>query len=123
MKIRQCSKSGFTLVEIMIVVAIIGMLATMAMPAFKKAREKSAKTTCISNLHNIDGAIQQWATDMRKDEGAPVTFQDIASYLQNDVSCPSGGSTFEDSYTITTVDAPPTCQRKPETHKLPNRLK
>lgn len=107
----------------MIVVAIIGMLATMAMPAFKKAREKSAKTTCISNLHNIDGAIQQWATDMRKDEGAPVTFQDIASYLQNDVSCPSGGSTFEDSYTITTVDAAPTCQRKPETHKLPNRLK
>jgi prepilin-type N-terminal cleavage/methylation domain-containing protein len=121
MKIRQCRKSGFTLVEIMIVVAIIGLLATMAMPSFRKARETAAKNTCISNLQNIDGAIQQWATDLRKDEGAPVTYQDIGSYLKNDVSCPSGGTTFEDSYTITTVDAAPTCQRRPETHKLPNR--
>jgi prepilin-type N-terminal cleavage/methylation domain-containing protein len=119
MKTGSSLRGGFTLVEIMIVVAIIGMLATIAIPNFVKARSTAQKNACISNLRNIDGAIQQWALDMKKDAGQPVTYNDIKSYLKNEVSCPSGGTSFDDSYTISTVDASPTCQRQPETHKLP----
>jgi prepilin-type N-terminal cleavage/methylation domain-containing protein len=110
---------GFTLIEIMIVVAIIGMLATLAIPNFMKARETARRNACISNLRNIEGAVQQWALDMNKDEGSTVTYTDIKSYLHGNVVCPDGGSTFQDSYSITTVDAPPTCLRHPDTHKLP----
>src|SRR5262245_38914253 len=115
MKNASSRRAGFTLVEIMIVVAIIGMLATLAIPNFMKARSTAQKNACISNLRQIDGAIQQWALDMKKDEGTPVTYGDINSYLKNAVACPSGGTSFEDSYTITTVDAPPSCQRQPGT--------
>jgi prepilin-type N-terminal cleavage/methylation domain-containing protein len=120
MKIGNSQKGGFTLVEIMIVVAIIGLLATIAIPNFAKARQTAQKNACISNLRQIDGAIQQWALDLKKDAGQPVTYSDIKSYLKNDVSCPSGGTTFEDSYSISTVDVSPTCQKQPATHKMPS---
>jgi len=110
---------GFTLVEIMIVVAIIGLLATMAMPNIAAARGKAHRAACINNLHQIDSAIQQWSLEMKKDGAETVTYSDISGYLRNTVACPSGGSTFADSYTLTTVDTPPTCQRKPDSHKLP----
>jgi len=119
MRANSSNRAGFTLVEIMIVVAIIGMLATLAIPNFMKARTTAQKNACISNLRQIDGAIQTWAMEMRKDAGNPVTYTDISSYLKNAVVCPSGGTTFEDSYTITSVDAAPTCQRQPSTHLLP----
>jgi prepilin-type N-terminal cleavage/methylation domain-containing protein len=104
---------GFTLVEIMIVVTIIGILATIAVPNFVQARKQAQQKACISNLQQIDGAIQRWALDLNKGEGQPVTYSDISSYLKNAVVCPSGGHTFEDSYTITTVDAPPACLQVP----------
>ena len=118
MKIDNSRNRGFTLVEIMIVVAIIGLLASIAVPNFVKARTTAQQKACISNLHQIDGAIQQWATDLNKAAGQTVTYSDIKSYLKNMVTCPAGGTTFEDSYSITTVDAVPTCQRDP-THALP----
>ena len=105
--------------EIMIVVAIIGMLATLAIPNFMKSREQAYKTGCLNNLHQIDGAILTWALELKKDTGQPVTYQDIKDYLRNSVICPSGGQSFADSYTLTTVDARPTCQRRPDTHQLP----
>lgn len=119
MKTKKLRNGGFTLVEIMIVVAIIGLLATIAIPNFVKARTTAQMNACISNLRQIDGAIQQWALDMKKDAGQAVTFSDISGYLKNSVTCPSGGTTFDDSYSITTVDAQPVCQRQPGTHKLP----
>ena len=119
MKINSSPKGGFTLVEIMIVVAIIGLLATIAIPNFAKARTSAQKTACISNLQRIDGSIQQWALDLKKDAGDPVSYADIKSYMKNEVSCPSGGTSFADSYTITAVDTSPLCQKKPDTHKLP----
>lgn len=115
----QTQAVGFTLIEIMIVVAIIGMLAAIAVPNFAKARGAAQKTSCINNLQKIDGAIQVWALEQKKDSDQPVTYADITGYLKNSVVCPSGGTSFDDSYTITTVDAKPICQRRPDTHKLP----
>ena len=119
MKNISSNTSGFTLVEIMIVVAIIGMLATIAVPNIIQARMKANQTACINNLTQIEGAIQRWAMEMKKDENQTVAYSDIRDYLKRSVVCPAGGTTFEDSYTVTTVDTPPTCQRKPATHLLP----
>src|SRR5512135_3616557 len=98
MKVNSSRRSGFTLVEIMIVVAIIGMLATIAIPNFVKARGDAQTVTCINNLKVIDGAIQQWALAEKKDSSSPVTYDDIKSYMRNAVCCPSGGTSFADSY-------------------------
>jgi prepilin-type N-terminal cleavage/methylation domain-containing protein len=119
MKNISSRRGGFTLVEIMIVVAIIGLLASIAIPNYAQSRETARRGVCIENLRQIEGAIQRWSLEMNKDEGQPVTYSNIRSYLRNAVVCPSGGTSFEDSYTISTVDAPPMCQRKPATHLLP----
>ena len=122
MKTRTARQGGFTLVEIMIVVAIIGLLASIAVPNFVKARTTAQMNACISNLRQIDGAIQQWALDTKQGDTATVTAADILPYLKNSVVCPSGGKTFADSYSITTVQAKPTCLKVPATHKIEDTL-
>jgi prepilin-type N-terminal cleavage/methylation domain-containing protein len=116
---KTSRKSGFTLVEIMIVVAIIGLLAAIAIPNFIKARTTSQMNACINNLRQIDGAIQQWALENKQGATANVLFADISGYLKNAVICPSGGTTFADSYTITTVAAKPVCAKVGSPHVLP----
>jgi prepilin-type N-terminal cleavage/methylation domain-containing protein len=119
MKTKTFHPGGFTLVEIMIVVAIIGLLATIAIPNFVKARSTAYMNACISNLRQIDGAIQAWALDTKQGDNSPVDFSQISSYLKGQVVCPAGGKTFSDSYHLGTVQDKPTCLKSPDTHKLP----
>src|SRR5580704_11339676 len=73
---------GFTLVEIMIVVAIIGLLAAIAIPNFMKARATSQANACINNLRQIDSAAGEWAIDTHQTTGATCwLYRNLSSYL------------------------------------------
>ena len=81
MKINALKKtSGFTLVEIMIVVAIIGLLAAIAIPNFVKARTTAQKNACINNLRQIDGAKEQWALETKQAPGAAANQGDAKRF-------------------------------------------
>ena len=83
MKTNKTSrKAGFTLVEIMIVVAIIGLLAAIAIPNFIKARATSQQNACINNLRQIDGAINEWALETGQSNGATVRRNDCLGLHQ-----------------------------------------
>jgi prepilin-type N-terminal cleavage/methylation domain-containing protein len=122
MKSSKMRVKGFTLVEMMIVVALIGLLAAIAIPNWVHARTTSQTNACLNNLRQIFGATQQWALDNRQAPEAPVTPDEILPYLRNAVVCPAGGSaaTFGTSYSLTTVTNIPTCRIAPTKHVLPS---
>ena len=92
MQIKKNRQSGFTLVEIMIVVAIIGLLAAIAIPNFVKARGSAQKNACIANLRQIEGAKEQWGLENKKALGTATVVADIDAYLQKSPVCPAGGT-------------------------------
>jgi type II secretory pathway pseudopilin PulG len=105
----------------MIVVALIGLLAGLAVPNIVRARTRSQVNACINNLRQIDDASQQWGLENLQPPNAVVLFPDIQPYLRSTIVCPSAGvgATFATSYTLTTISNKPACRVTPAAHILP----
>ena len=100
---------GFTLVEIMIVIMIIGILSVIAVPNYLSARTNSQKNSCIANLHTIEAAKEQWAMDNSKSSTDTPTSTDLVGsastgYMKYFPTCAGGGT-----YTIKNMINRPTC--------------
>jgi len=110
MKISQnLCHAGFTLVEIMIVVAIIGLLAAMAIPNFMHSRAEVQARVCINNLTKIEGAAEEFAMENGKKDGDAISYPgDLTPFKLNAThsipGCPAGGT-----YSLNAVGASPVC--------------
>ena len=107
MQTRYSNRAAFTLVEIMIVVAIIGLLAAIAIPNFVRARENAQRTACQANLRSIAGAKMTWALEQRRGNAEVPTDADLFGptlYISAKPGCPANGS-----YTLNQVDSKPAC--------------
>ena len=122
---------GFTLVEIMIVVAIIGIIIAIAIPGFMRAREVSRSTSCQENLIKVEGAVDQWAVEYDASDGMTATWTELVSktlYLKKTPKCRGKGN-YPDTFT---VGVTPTCDYTPPgwfdtqggkySHKIPDAV-
>lgn len=108
-------KEGFTLVEIMIVVAIVGLLVAIAVPNFVRARRNARDRICQNNLRLIKHALEQYQIDESLDDGTAVSgvYNTIITgasdaYIEDEPLCPIN----DVAYTVTNVDADPTCTNR-----------
>ena len=110
------NRKNFTLVEIMIVVAIIGLLAAIAIPSFINARNTSRTKACINNLRQIDGAKEQWAMANNKGPTDACVMTDIVpTYIKATPTCPAGPT----AYVVNAIGTNPTCGNGATGHVLP----
>ena len=94
MDLTPQKKRGFTLIEIMIVVAIIGLLAGIAIPNFVKARMVSQTNACTNNLRLMSETCDLWAIDQKQPAGTAFNMGNLLPYLKgsNAPVCPAGGA-------------------------------
>ena len=124
MKNTNSKKLGFTLVEIMIVVAIIGLLAAIAIPNFIKARTTSQQNACINNLRQIDGAKQEWALETKAAASVTPGSAVLQPYMGRGSNgslpaCPlDSANGFATSYSPNSLSTAPTCLISPNNHFL-----
>ena len=112
----KTNRKGFTLVEIMIVVAIIAVLAAIAIPNFIKSRKESQKNACIANLKQIEGAIEQAKLAGKATPATSDIWGSTDAYIKVKPLCPY--DTTKD-YALPTGDARPTCPNSVDGHALP----
>ena len=103
------NRGGFTLVEIMIVVAIIALLAAIAVPNFLRARKRSQATRILEDLRMIDAAVDQYAIERNKVSGVAVSWSDVADYLKagSTLHQSGGKDMLGNSFTAFSVDSIP----------------
>ena len=108
-KLNSTRRGGFTLVEIMIVVAIIALLAAIAVPNFLRSRKRSQATQVLEDLRQIDSAVDQWAIENNKAGGSAVTWADVQKYIKTGTRLyTSGGKDIlGNAFTINAVDTAP----------------
>src|SRR5205085_6476533 len=101
-------RAGFTLVEIMIVVAIIALLAAIAVPGFLRARKRSQASKILNDLRMIDAAVDQYAIETTKTTGSTVDVTDWTNYVKKDSTLyATGKDMFGNDYGAQTVDSLP----------------
>lgn len=111
------NKKGFTLVEIIIVVGILGILTAIAFSNIQGYRDKAQKYICIGNLRELDNNISLWAINNGKADNAAVTMGDLVpAYFKSTPYCPLDSA--KSGYILTTVSRPPQCPANPQTHKI-----
>jgi prepilin-type N-terminal cleavage/methylation domain-containing protein len=108
LKKLQTKRAGFTLVEIMIVVAIIALLAAIAVPGFLRARKRAQASKILNDLRMIDGAVDQYAIETGRSPGDLVAVTDWTNYVKkNAILYNTGQDLFGDDYGSQTVDSLP----------------
>jgi prepilin-type N-terminal cleavage/methylation domain-containing protein len=108
LKKLQNKNAGFTLVEIMIVVAIIALLAAIAVPGFLRARKRSQASKILNDLRMIDSAVDQYAIETGKKTGDQVAIADWTNYVKKDaVLFNTGADLYGNTYGTQTVDSLP----------------
>ena len=116
MQLNTSRRSAFTLVEIMIVVAIIGLLAAIAIPNFIKARESSQRNACIANLKQIEGAKATWALEQKKINTDTPGDSDLfgsSLYIREKPGCPAAGN-----YSLNNVQTKASCDKAANGHTI-----
>ena len=106
MKLRTNRRGAFTLIEVMVTVAIIGMLSAISVPSWVKSRERAQLNNIISNLRIIESSKEQWALEQKKGTGDTPVATDIAPYLKNNtMPTPIASETYNINPIGTSADA------------------